>query len=501
MLRRLLVLLAKSLLVFAVVWLVVIGYWQYTRRVVSSSDLLVYLALLPLGLLVSYWLARGVFAAGKKIQARRRSKAESSPANAGAPNPDSAAPGPQAGKPLLVIGSALCSGMGDAETWIEKARDYEIHHQLDQTLTDALGWAVRSVRADDVDEPPSDDEALPDDMQAGVKRMARMLGRVREDLSDVLGRASRQAALAQRTPSAVDQRVVLHPEWTGQAVSHAEAGPAPVVAEITGVSTLAVFLFLPGFVTDSEAAALETATREWALETGWPQDKVAVTRISAHDPSPSLKRLGEILQQQLLRPGQLLVLLSAVSWLDESLLAEQLERNAAWAERLQKASTIVGEAAAGMVLAAHPLVDPATREQSPALAHLTGLSIGERQKPIDVKGSVEAELLAALSQALGKSHGISPDQYRRLVATGDLWRGRPVELGRWLSDCLPHLSLVDDSIQVGQHMGECDPVADLVALVLAVESCRQADAPVLFCSNHSLSWRGLSAISPVAEAA
>lgn len=499
MLRRLLVLLAKVLLVFVVVWLAVIGYWQYTRRVVSSSDLLVYLVMLPLGLLLSYWLARGILAAGRKVLARRRERAMPSQSAHADPVADSASPGQHAEKPLLVLGSALCSRLGDAETWIEKTREYEIHHVLDRPLTDALGWAVRSVRVDQLDDDGKDGDGLPDDMQTGVKRMAHMLERVKEELSGVLGQASRQATLSNRTSAAADPHVVLHPAWTGQDSPHAEPEPAPAAAELPGISTLAIVLFLPGFVTDAEAGALAASSREWALEAGWPQEKVAVTRVVAPDPSVSLRRLGEVLQQQFLKPSQLLVVLSAVSWLDETVLAEQLQRNTAWAERLQKSSTVVGEAAAGMVLSTHPLTDPVTRVEAPVLAHLSRLSIGERQKPIDVKGSVEAELLETLSQALGKAHGILPDQYRQLVATGDLWHGRPVELGRWLSDCLPHLSLVDDSIQVGQHLGECDPVSDLVALVLAVESCRQAGAPTLFCSNHDPSWRGVAAVMPATE--
>lgn len=501
MLRRLLVLLAKGLLVFVMVWLVVIGYWQYTRRVVSPNDLLVFLALLPLGVLLSYWLLRSVFYLGRKIHARQREKAAHAPSKQDAASPDSAPTNQHLEKPVLVLGSALYSGMGDAEMWIEKTRAYEIHHALDQPLTDALGWAIRSIRADQLNAVQLNENELPDDMQLGVKRMARMLERVQEDLSDVVVQAARYAAAAHRSTAIADQRVVLHPEWTGQEATPAEGVSAASTLQVNGISMLAVFLFLPGFVTDAEAGTLKTICSEWAGGAGWSHDAVTVTLVSVQDTAVSLKRLGDIVQQQAAKPGQLLVILSAVSWLDESLLAEQLQGNAAWAERLRKSSTIVGEAAAGMILSTRPLVDPLTLEESPALACLTCLSIGERQKPIDVKGSIEAELLATLSQSLGRTYGVSLEQFRQLVATGDLWHGRPVELGRWLSDSLPHLSLVDDSIQVGQHLGECDPVADLVALVLAVESCRQVEAPILFCSNHNPSWRGLSAVMPVIQAA
>ena len=501
MLRRLLILLAKILLVFAVVWLVVIGYWQYTRRVVSSADLLVYLTLLPMGLLLSYGLLKGAFQLSKKLQARRLDRATQLQSKQEVGATGAASTQPPTEQPVLVLGSALYSGLGDAEMWIEKTRAYEIHHALDQPLTDALGWAVRSIRADQLDEESLDEDSLPHDMQPGVRRMAHMLQRVQDELSDVMVRAAAQAAMSTRSASVHDQRVVLHPEWTGQVATPVERATEVPAPQANRISSLAVFVLLPGFVTAAEADALKAMCHVWALGAGWASQVVAVTAVIAQGDTVSLKRLGDILQQQVTKPGQLLVVLSAVSWLDASLLSEQLQRNVVWAERLRKSSTIVGEAAAGLVLSMTPLIDPETLESSPALVQLACLSIGERQKPVDVKGSVEAELLETLSQGLSRAYGIAPDRYVHLVATGDLWRGRPVELGKWLSDCLPHLSLVDDAIQVGQHLGECDPVCDLVALVLAVESCRQAEAPILFCSNHNTHWRGLSAVMPVSLAA
>ena len=328
-----------------------------------------------------------------------------------------------------------------------------------------------------------------------------MLDRVQEDLSDVVARAAHFASRTNQKRSASDQRVVLHPEWSGQVTPQAEAKPPePVVQGIT-LSSLSVFLFLPGFISNDEAERLKASSVAWATSAGWKPEAVVVHAVIAQDAHVGLKKLGEVIQQQLQRPHQLLVLLSAVSWLDESLLTERLQHDAVWADRLRRASTIVGEAAAGVVLSNHPLVDTETQDASPTLAHLSLLSLGARQKPMDVKGSIEAELLVNLSQDLEQAYGVNASQYKLLVATGDHSQGRPVELGRWMIDCLPHMSLVDDSIQVGQHLGECDPVSNLLALALAVESCRQEDAPVLFCSNHGMSWRGLSVVMPVSKEA
>ncbi len=502
MVRRVLGVLARGVLIFAVVWLVVIGYWQYTRRVVSSSELIVYLGLLPLGLLLGYWMLKGMISLGKTINARRRQKADAQ-ANAAQPagNLDEAGK-PPAEQPLLVLASALASGLGDAETWIERTRNYEVHHALDGSLSDTLGWPLRSIRLSDLDEA---DDASGDEtwiaMQPGVRRMARMLERVQDDLSGVLRSAAEIAAQAGRQGSTADKRAILHPEWTGQPTPDSGPETAAPVAPVSGVNSLAVHLVLPGFVSESEAGTLRAASLAWASQSGWLPEAVTVTVARVEHGRAALTLIGELVQQQVHKPARMLVLLSAVSWLDDNLLSDQLQSNPAWAERLRKSATIVGEAAAGMVLANQPLVDPETRESSAALARLSRLTVGERQKPVDAKGTVDAELLDALSQGLVRAYGIDPAQVRRVVATGDLGSGRPVELGKWLTDYLPHLSLVDDSIQVGQHLGECDPVSDLVALVLAVESCREVEAPVLYCSNHSSHWRGLSAILPVAQAA
>ena len=496
MLKRLFVLLLKGLLFFIVVWLAVIAYWQVTRRVVSSSDLLIYLVLLPIGLLLTYWLLKGTFHLGKKGIAWYRNRAAHKPENPGATDEARADAVGRQEKSLHVLGSAIFSGMGDAETWIEKTRAYEIHHELDNTLTDALGFAVRSMRIAELDEME-----LSDDIPLGVQRMTHMLDRVLDDLSDVVTRAASDTLRVNLKRSASDQGVVLHPEWRGPATAQVEVPPPEPIAQGTTLTGLSIFLFLPGFIADDNAERLKSLCMDWATSAGWKPGAVVVNAVVAQDSQMGLKKLGEVIQQQLQRPHQLLVLLSAVSWLDESLLTERLQHDAVWADRLRKASTIVGEAAAGVVLSNHPLVDSETQDASPSLARLSLLSLGERQKPVDVKGSIEAELLVNLSQDLEQAHGVNASQYKQLVATGDHSQGRPVELGRWLTDCLPHMSLVDDSILVGQHLGECDPVSNLLALALAVESCRQEDTPVLFCSNHGMSWRGLSVVMPVSKEA
>ena len=499
MLRRVLAALARTLLVFVVVWLVVVGYWHYTRRVVSSTDLVVWLGLLPGGLTVGYWAIGRLIAVGRTLDARRRQTANAQ-ANAAPPDPDDGRIQPL-DPPVLVIGSALASGLGDAGAWIERTRGYAIHHVLDEMLSDALGWPLRSIRLDDVDEPedPTSDETTAA-MRPGVRRAARLLDRVLGDLDDVLGRAAGFAALARANASPAEPRVSLHPEWNGLAAPAGIEDARSAGAEC-GVFELAVHLMLPAFVDDSEAEALGARCRAWALRAGWPPESVTIVVARTDETRAPWALLGEWIRQQLRAPQRVLVLLSALSWIDELVLADQLMRDPTWAERLRRSATVVGEVAAGIVLTSGPVGDPATGQSGLALARLSRLALSERRHPVDVKGSVEAELLDTLAQGLVRACGVDIAAVRRIVATGDFGDRRPVELGKWLSETLPHLSLVDDSIQVGTHLGQCDPASDLAALVLAVESCREVEAPVLCCSNHSGRWRGLSAVLPVAGAA
>lgn len=494
MLRRLFILLAKGLLFFVLVWLAVMAYWHYTRRIVSSADLLIYLGLLPIGLLLAYWLTKGGIYLGKQAYSRFQTRAVTKQAepgsalNAAAPN----VPGQET--TLLVLANSVRSGMGDAEMWIDKTREYEIHHALDTDLSEALGFGIRSVRMAELDDH---DES--ENMQGAVARMGHMLHLVQDDLSDVMRLAASLAVSGDPKKRLADTRVALHPEWGQNPVPTAtEEVPAKAASQENIISNLALFLLLPDFVTAEESDRLKQNCLEWALSLGWPTAAVHVSAVILPDTQASLKKLVDVLRQQSQSPLHLLVVLSAVSWLDESLLNARMQRDNFWADRLRKASTIVGEAAAGMVISNQALHDPETGESQSGLARLTLLSAGERQKPIDAKGSIEAELLVQMAQGIGQSCGVELNQFKYLVATGDFGLDRPVELGRWMSECMPHLNVVGDSLQLGLHVGECEPVSDLLGMALAVEHCRQAEAPILFCSNHSTSWRGMLAALPIA---
>lgn len=493
MLKRLWVLAAKALLFFVLVWLLVIAYWQYTRRVVSSADLLIYLALLPIGLLFAYAVVKAVLRLGRWAHTRLQrqvveNKTTQKVANESLPsaihNPDRA---------ILVLAGAVCSGMGDAEMWIEKTRDYEIHHALDRHLTEALGFGVRSCRVDEI---------VVDEMPIGTRmallRMDKMLSQVRDNLADVVRLAASYTGQARQQNAHADKRATLHPEWLGVPASAAVTEVTAKVTHIRKISDLTILLLLPDFVAPEEAKGLQSDCHQWALDLGWKREAVNVLCVVLQQPFDGMKKLSEIFQQQLQKPGRILTVFSAVSWLDEALLNGRLQGDRAWSERLYKATTIVGEAAAGMVVSNDALINPDTGEEHEALARLSLFSLGAREKPIDVKGSIEAELLTQMAHGQQAALGIDLAQIKSLVASGDHWKGRPVELGRWMSDCLPHMNLVDDTIHVGQHLGECEPLSDLLGLVLAVEHCRQLASPVLFCSNHSLSWRGMSVVMPVA---
>jgi len=497
MLRRLFILLAKGLLFFVLVWLAVMAYWHYTRRVVSSADLLIYLGLLPIGLLLAYWLAKGGIYLGKQAYTRFQTRTAAKQAEPGSAGDAAEQKIPGQETTLLVLAHSVRSGMGDAEMWIDKTREYEIHHALDTSLSEALGFGIRSVRMDELD-----DHDEPENMQGAVARMSHMLRLVQDDLSDVMRLAASLAVAGDPKKRLVDTRVALHPEWVQkQTPAQIEDVPVQVAPQESALTNLALFLLLPGFVTAEESDSLKKDCLEWALSLGWPTAAVHVSAVILPDTQASLKKLVDVLRQQSQSPLHLLVVLSAVSWLDESLLNARMQRDNVWADRLRKASTIVGEAAAGMVISSQALLNPETGEAQSGLVRLTLLSAGERQKPIDAKGSIEAELLVQMAQGIGQSCGVELNQFKYLVATGDFGLDRPVELGRWMSDCMPHLNVVGDSLQLGLHVGECEPVSNLLGMVLAVEHCRQAEAPILFCSNHSTSWRGMLAVLPIAEMA
>lgn len=494
MFKRTFVVLAKLSLFVAVVWLIVMAYWKYTDHVVSSEDLLIYFFVLPVALLLAYFLFRILRLATRKLYSQFHTLR--SPTLAAVITTQAEAQRvAERRAPTYVLATAVSTYFGDESTLMldamlqEKTR-VEIHAEFTQEL--GYGVRVAEVGGLEIDTP-----------QEGARdtllRTLALLQKIYTSLSNVLG----MAAPHPESSSTNDKKplgVQLHPEWkTGATPQEALPESPPEVTSGAMPTALKVHIVLPHFLTVPEISLVQTEVMTWLQTLGWPKHAVALSPLQPEHEVDYLRRL-HAWQQQSLRDqsaSEWLLILSAVSWLDVDLLHDKLQRDTLFADRLARGGALIGEAACGMVLA-NTAPDPML-----GLAPLTQLSLitlAQRNKPVDAKGTIEASLLTEMLADQLPEAEQSTAHLVGLAASGDLNNGRAVELGRWVTDELPHLDFIDDVINVADHMGDCGACNSVLALILTTAMAHEREGKALCCANQHASWRALAVAEPLLAA-
>lgn len=491
MLKRSFVFLAKLLLFVALVWLAVLAYWKYTNHVVSTEDLLIFFFILPVALLLAYLLIRLLWGAAKKTSHRLRAPAavQAATVHTGTSvDGGSREPNPAA----YVISTALCTHFGDeGAQYLDAILQEKKRAGISDEITRALGYGVRAAEVVQLELA-----AVHEGGRVTMMRTRALLEKVYVQLEGVLHQAAPNTDLkdgSDKRPAGVK----LHPEWHGEMGQH-NAAPATEsleAADGTMPASLRVHIVLPVFLTAPEASLIQTDVTEWLQAAGWPRQTVMAMTIQPENEVEYLRRLA-VWQQQAssdVAASEWLLVLSAVSWLDVDLLHDRLRKDLQFADRLAKGGTVIGEVACGVVLAK---ARPASWLQLEPFAQLSHLTLAQRNKPVDAKGTIEAELLAEMLADQTSALNEQDLKFVGLTASGDMSDGRAVELGRWVTDGLPQLDFIDDVLSVAEHVGECGPAGNLLALALAAAMVRQRNGSVLYCSNQHASWRALAAVMP-----
>jgi hypothetical protein len=496
MFKRSLVFLGKLLLFVAVVWLAVMAYWKYTDHVVSSEDLLIYFLILPVALLLAYLLFRIVWWVSLKAFRLLKTPATvqaATPATAQAGNSDGSRP-VEAHPAAYVLATAMSTHFGEeAEQFLSATMQEKRRAGLNEDITRELGYGVRAADVDRLEFDTAHDSA-----RITLLRTRALLENVHVQLESVLSRAAPSAesvAGADRHPRGVQ----LHPEWHGES-GQQDAAPATNAPEaLRGPlpAGLSVHIVLPVFLTAAEASLIQTAVLEWLDAAGWSRQLMKAMTIQPDNDVDYLRRLEAWMQQPASEAsaGEWLLVLSAVSWLDMDLLNDRLRKDLRFADRLARGGAAIGELACGLVLAK---ARPDSRLQLEPLAQLSRLTLAQRNKPVDAKGTIEAELLTAMLADQLSALREQDKQFVGLAASGDMNDGRAVELGRWVTDALPQLDFIEDVMCAAEHVGECEPAGSLLALALAAAMAQQRSGSVLYCSNQHASWRALAAVMPAA---
>lgn len=447
-------------LVFGVVWLAVIIWWQESRTLPTGVDIGLYLFALPLALIAAGW-------AGLRIaRARREARAAAAATPAAAPG-DQAPVAPPAATRLVVLASTARAAPGSDAAAIHEALAKQQRPDLDDTLKNARGFPIFSARAAHLDNDmlreAAETHAAPAAAQAeDCLRATALLCEVVESLS----RDARAHVLEHGTPERDD-------DWP----------------------LLQVELLLPA---QWPPSAREHALAQARLIAAWPASRLTLRQHEARDALAS----DGLLRQLALEPATparapLRIVASADSYIDTHVV-QDWDADGLLVDSANPQGRVPGEAAAGLLLDLNLAEAGANAPPAPpAGAFALALSpMAHRATGADARGAASEPMLAELANRFLQQQDRRVEDIRALVSDADHRGSRPLETAGLASTLFTALDPNQDCLAVGGACGYTGAAAHLLTLAVASEACAQAEAPVIAVMTQDPALRTLALLSP-----
>lgn len=442
-----------SLLAFAVIWALVLGWWQANDHTPTTGELLLYLGALPLAVVGGYWLLRGFIEHLKTPPPTP----EAAPLDRVDPlaGESTRTAARERGYTLGLIGASILSGAGNALELLDAA-SAGARPRPDETLVDDAGFPVFAARIDalEIDEIGerlrAHDAALADAL--GTGEHLRLLALVDAALPPALAQVREHMAQG-------DPQARLHLLWLlppGIAAAHlaplqawlrahylADIDPARFILDLRQVS--------------SEAAALQ---------------EVDTLILSAQD-APDAPNVH--------------LVLAAVSAIGPATVSAWSARQQLFCATRQDGS-IPGECAVCLILGEARQGDPQVR--------LSRISLAERDKSIDAGGRISGALTEQLMNGLLTIHGLDASTVQAVVSDADHHPRRGAELFDALGDAFEQIAPDEGIHRVATAAGHAPPFGALLALACAWEQSAALMQPVLALSQQHPTARAAALLLP-----
>lgn len=445
----------RVLAAFGASWGGAVWYWRANARMPSNAELLAGLVVLPLALLLAFWLGRRLMA----------------PATTAAPAPDaqaasaSAAPASAPLPALAILASALRTPHGSsADELLAALAAQRARANLDPELLDDAGYPVMSARADDAIDPTIADE------------IAAWLAASGTPDPDWSPRQARALALGTAVTAELALYAAGHPHATAP-----DGAPRPPVLRLLAQVT--------SDWSGPQCAAAAGWLAQVAAQAGWPAAQVqAIVAPGAGAPGHSLEQLARQAGGDGHAP--LLAMVLAFGSMVGHDGVEALAMDGALFGADNQQGLIPGEGAAGLLVAdgaqaalftaqaptlqtATATIDPSTpRGGRPDPAHLQGLA---------------ARLLPAAEEAAGVKAVFADTGHRSAPL---------MELMAFTHAAMPQVDPGLDLKAVGGACGHCGDAAFLAALALAHRHAQDAGAPALCIANEHPLTRTAALVRP-----
>ncbi|WP_374399480.1 hypothetical protein [Niveibacterium sp.] len=435
------------LALLALCWVGAVLWWQCSPQIVTSSDLLIGLLLVPLSVCVAVglgWLGWRRFSAPAAATAPiATTAADESPKALAAPTE------------VLVLAAGISTAGGDvASAVIEGIAGGELMPGPEAEFLDFDGMPVRMQRVADL----------------GVDDVHDWLAVEGAECSALPSSFLRALALV---PAAllpvIEQVVAAMPEPVSR---HAAPRALPIV----------VRALVPQSWNESHQA-LAMRWIEHLIARVWSETAPPVRLTASGDSGTAL---GEIRAWQAdTTQIRNLLLLALDSQIDEGVIERAASEGLLFAHDRPE-GLVPGEAAAAVLLAR-----PATANGWPVLARLHPPLSAQRDAPPRATGRADAALLESLLSAALDGVATSADAVAAVFSEGDVRPTRAVEIAAAMNNVLPHLDPVADRVGLGAALGDLGAAGTTLALALAAAHTEQTQKPTLLAALADPLSRGV----------
>ncbi|WP_202413480.1 hypothetical protein [Duganella sp. CY15W] len=468
---------------FGISWGGAIWYWRETNRMPATSELALYMLVLPLVLLTTLWLGRKAWAR-ISVPATAGATAAATPAIDAAPE---AAPLPAA---LIIAASAIRVPHGASVDELRAAlAGNQARPNLDSELQDDDGYPVMSARLRDIDE-----DALRDDLEAWRGKL--QLANPRFDTAQWRALDAATSAVSELAAQAASHMYVA--PWLQQEHERQQGRLPPNAVPVPVPPSLQLLAVWPADWTAQQREIADQWLRTVAVQAGWPQQRLAAPApiSDADDAGPALsKLLGHCGDS---KHPCLAIVIAAASHLSENSIASLSAQNGLFSATHPQ-GRIPGEGAAGLLLAdaAHASLITG-RDDSGSV--LQTIASGRRSASADdAKRDTDTSLAQAAEQAL---HNARLDGAAVTLVTADTGHrtSRVTELMHVVTAAAPQLDPGADVISIGSSCGSCGAVTWLTALAVADAEVQDRGGPVLCISNEDPYRRYAALLRPALAA-
>lgn len=465
--------------VFLLVWLVVVIYWQSTSRLPSEADLVLYLAVLPLGLAGVGW---GIYKLATRPAAEPAKGAAGSKDHAGQAANEAAKRSAEQERQwtLNIVATSLQTSAGNsAAEVLAKLKAGDIASELDPELKNADGFAVFSARIADLDVAYTQD-AIADWQKLSAHADLRW--------SESQYRALHLARLSVNELAPIAGK---HPDLL-RYLKRKEEGRTD---KEDSVLPLRLVLLWPKQWSQGHLAAASSWIKSLVAQHDWPEHRIVMQEDKSEHANP-IALLDYICvsahRAQLPTVGILLACESAID--QEQIDALDSQNNLFGGKNTQGVRP--GEVAAGLLFAD---VQQSQFFGEGPFSSLHRASWASRDKSANERGRVSAELLASLVGLALETSKLEPEKVRFISSDNDHRPSREAELAEMVVAKFPDLDCTKDAVKVAQACGSMHHVTTAAALCIAHQYVVDEQGPVVCTSLHDPLLRAAVVLAVAAE--